>query len=65
MSELSHFNDAGEAHMVDVGDKRVSHRVAVASGRIVMQPETLQTILAGGHGKGDVLGIVQAQCFAA
>ena len=58
-SRLTHFNPAGEAHMVDVGDKAVTQRVAVAEGRIVMQPETLQLIVSGQHGKGDVLGIAR------
>ncbi len=59
MSELSHFNERGEAHMVDVGEKAVTHRVAVAEGRITMRPETLELIRAGGHKKGDVLGIAR------
>ncbi len=45
--------------MVDVGDKPATHRVAVAEGRISMQPETLQLIIEGGHKKGDVLGIAR------
>ena len=56
---LTHFNTAGEAHMVDVGDKPVTQRLAVAEGRITMQPETLQLIQSGQHGKGDVLGIAR------
>jgi len=59
MSEFSHFDEAGDAHMVDVGDKAVTRRVAVARGRITMQPSTLQKILSGGHKKGDVLGIAR------
>jgi cyclic pyranopterin phosphate synthase len=59
MSKLTHFNKAGEAHMVDVGDKPVTQRVAVAEGLIRMQTETLQLIIAGEHGKGDVLGIAR------
>ena len=59
MGKLSHFNQAGEAHMVDVGDKSVSHRVAVAEGCISMQPGTLALIMEGGHKKGDVLGIAR------
>lgn len=57
MSKLTHFNTTGEAHMVDVGDKAVTQRVAVAEGLIRMQPETLKLIIEGRHGKGDVLGI--------
>jgi cyclic pyranopterin phosphate synthase len=58
-SDLTHFNAAGEARMVDVGGKDISHRVAMAEGAIQMQPETLERILAGGHKKGNVLGIAQ------
>ena len=59
MSELTHFNSQGEAHMVDVGAKDVTHRVAVAGGEIHMLPETLKMIVAGEHKKGDVLGIAR------
>ena len=59
MSRLTHFNNAGEAHMVDVGDKDVTHRRAIATGCIRMQPETLTLINEGGHKKGDVLGIAR------
>jgi cyclic pyranopterin phosphate synthase len=57
--ELTHFNARGQAHMVDVGDKAETHRVAIASGLIRMQPATLRLILEGGHKKGDVLGIAR------
>ena len=46
MSDLTHFNSRGEAHMVDVGDKATTHRVAVAAGEIRMLPETLALIVA-------------------
>ncbi len=59
MSKLTHFNAAGEAHMVDVGEKAETHRIAVARGHIAMQPETLALIKEGGHKKGDVLGIAR------
>ncbi|MCB1759229.1 MAG: cyclic pyranopterin monophosphate synthase MoaC [Gammaproteobacteria bacterium] len=59
MSELTHFNHSGQAHMVDVGNKAETHRVAVTEGRIRMLPETLTMIAAGGHKKGDVLGIAR------
>lgn len=59
MSEFSHFNRRGEAHMVDVGDKPSTRREAVAAGRILMLAETLSRIRAGDHGKGDVLGIAR------
>ena len=57
--ELNHFNQRGEAHMVDVGDKNVTQRRAVAEGRIQMKAETLQRIIQGEHKKGDVLGIAR------
>lgn len=59
MAELSHFDAAGEAHMVDVGDKDVTRRVAIAEGWIRMQPGTLDRVVAGAHAKGDVLGIAR------
>lgn len=59
MSELTHFNNAGEAHMVDVGDKAVTRRIAVAEGRITMLPQTLALILKGEAKKGDVLGVAR------
>ena len=59
MNQLTHFNPAGEAHMVDVGDKVSTDRIAIAEGKITMQPETLSLIMAGGHKKGDVLGIAR------
>ena len=57
--KFSHFNADGDAHMVDVGGKSSTHRVAVATGSILMQRETLQLILEKGHKKGDVLGIAR------
>lgn len=59
MSKLTHFNEQGEAHMVDVGAKDVTRREALAEGRILMQQATLDLILAGGHKKGDVLGVAR------
>ena len=59
MSELTHFNETGEAHMVDVGAKEATHRIAVAEGTIRMQDGTLALIMEGGHKKGDVLGIAR------
>jgi cyclic pyranopterin phosphate synthase len=56
MSKLSHITASGEAHMVDVSAKDVTTRVAVAEGRVVMKPETLQLCLSGDAKKGDVLG---------
>lgn len=59
MAGLTHFNAAGEAHMVDVGDKPATRRVAVAEGLIRMRPATLTLIEQGGHRKGDVLGVAR------
>jgi cyclic pyranopterin monophosphate synthase len=58
-SPLTHFDAQGQAHMVDVGAKASTHRVAVAQGRIQMQPETLALIAAGTAKKGDVLGVAR------
>jgi cyclic pyranopterin phosphate synthase len=59
MSKLTHFNESGAAHMVDVGAKPLTQRVAVAEGYIEMRPETLDLIVQGRHKKGDVLGIAR------
>ncbi|VAX00837.1 Cyclic pyranopterin monophosphate synthase accessory protein [hydrothermal vent metagenome] len=59
MSKLTHFNQHGDAHMVDVAGKDPSHRRAVAQGTIHMQADTLAMIQAGDHKKGDVLGIAR------
>jgi cyclic pyranopterin phosphate synthase len=59
LKKLTHFNSRGEAHMVDVGSKDQTHRVARASGRITMQRATLAMIAAGNAKKGDVLGIAR------
>lgn len=56
---LTHFNAAGNAQMVDIHAKNITQRQAIASGRIVMQPQTLQLIIDGQHKKGDVLGIAR------
>jgi cyclic pyranopterin phosphate synthase len=58
-TSLTHFNQSGEAQMVDVGDKAVTQRLAMTEGYIEMLPQTLQLIMAGGHKKGDVLGIAR------
>jgi len=57
--QLNHFNQRGEVHMVDVGDKNSTQRHAVAEGSIMMQAETLQRIIQGVHKKGDVLGVAR------
>jgi cyclic pyranopterin phosphate synthase len=62
---LSHFDADGEAHMVDVGEKPETHRVARASGRITMKPETLALIQGGQAKKGDVIGIARIAAIQA
>ena len=59
MNKLTHFDSSGQAHMVDVSDKASTHRVAIATGRIQMNPNTYELIESGGHKKGDVLGIAR------
>jgi cyclic pyranopterin monophosphate synthase len=59
MSGLTHFDDQGAAHMVDVSDKAVTDRIATASGRVIMDPATLAIVLQGTAKKGDVLGIAR------
>ncbi len=56
---LTHFDAQGQAHMVDVGAKPATHRIAVATGRIIMQPATLAIIESGTAKKGDVLGVAR------
>jgi len=56
---LTHFNQAGDAHMVDVGDKEVTQRTAIAEGIINMHEDTFKLVQQGGHKKGDVLGIAR------
>lgn len=59
MAKLTHFNSDGDAHMVDVGAKDITQRIAIAEGRIYTKPETLALIRQGGHAKGDVLGVAR------
>jgi cyclic pyranopterin phosphate synthase len=59
MARLTHFDKEGKAAMVDVGAKPETERVAVARGRVTMQPETLALVKAGEMGKGDVLGVAR------
>lgn len=56
---LTHFDDQGQAHMVDVSDKAVTSRVAVAAGHISMAPQTFEIISQGRAKKGDVLGVAR------
>jgi cyclic pyranopterin phosphate synthase len=62
---LTHFDAGGQAHMVDVGAKRDTHRIAIASGTIRMRPETLAIIVSGTARKGDVLGIARTAAIMA
>lgn len=59
MSELTHFDAAGNAVMVDVAAKAVSERTATAEGRVLISPETARLIAARGFAKGDVLSVAQ------
>ncbi len=59
MSDLTHFDARGQAHMVDVGEKAETRRSATATGRVIMQPETLRRIMEGSAAKGDVLAVAR------
>ena len=59
MNPLTHFDSSGQAHMVNVGDKPNTHRIAIATGSISMLPATFDLVEAGNHKKGDVLGIAR------
>lgn len=63
--KLTHFDSRGAAHMVDVGAKDSTHRVAVASGRIAMKPATFRLVAAGRAKKGDVLGVARIAAIQA
>jgi cyclic pyranopterin phosphate synthase len=65
VSDLTHFDAQGQAHMVDVAAKAETHRVALARGRVAMQPATLEVILAGSAAKGDVLGVARIAAIQA
>ena len=62
---LTHFDGTGQAHMVDVAEKKDTHRIAIASGNIQMKPETLAIITQGTAKKGDVLGIARIAAIMA
>jgi cyclic pyranopterin phosphate synthase len=64
-AHFTHFDASGQAHMVDVGAKATTRRVAVAGGRIVMQPATLALIRRGDAKKGDVLGVARIAAIQA
>ena len=59
IGQLSHLDDSGRAKMVDVGNKPITERVAVARGAVVMKPNTLRLIIEGNINKGDVLTVAQ------
>ena len=59
MSDFTHFNHQGRAKMVDVGEKPVSQRIAVAAGRVLVNDHTFSLIQSGGMKKGDVLTVAQ------
>ncbi|UVW28377.1 cyclic pyranopterin monophosphate synthase MoaC [Massilia sp. H6] len=65
LEQLTHFDSTGQAHMVDVGAKQDTHRIAVAAGTIRMQPETLALIQSGTARKGDVIGIARIAAIMA
>ncbi|MBF0337043.1 MAG: cyclic pyranopterin monophosphate synthase MoaC [Nitrospirae bacterium] len=64
MSELTHFDDEGRAKMVDVTDKPITARVAIAGGKVLMRPETLRLIKDRGLSKGDVLAVARVAAIA-
>lgn len=59
MATLTHFNDAGQAHMVDIATKGETHRIGVAEGSITMAPATFKLVEEGTAKKGDVIGIAR------
>jgi cyclic pyranopterin monophosphate synthase len=59
MTQTPHFNQAGEAHIVDISEKSVTQRIAITEGYIEMQTDTLNMIIKMGHKKGDVLAIAR------
>ena len=65
MDKLTHFDQQGQAHMVDVGDKASTRRIAIAIGHISILPSTLSLIQSGNAKKGDVLGIARIAAIQA
>jgi len=59
MNKLTHFDDTGAAHMVDVGSKALTERLAIAEGYIELSHEALDMVVLGTHKKGDVLGVAR------
>jgi cyclic pyranopterin phosphate synthase len=64
-AQMTHFDARGSAHMVDVGAKASTHRVAVASGRIAMSPAAFRLVASGKAKKGDVLGVARVAAIQA
>lgn len=65
MTKFTHFDSEGQAHMVDVGSKTDTQRIAIAAGDILMQPDTLALIQSGNAKKGDVLGVARIAAIQA
>ncbi len=65
MNKLTHFDESGQAHMVDVGQKAHTHRIATATGSIQMQKNTFDMVVSGTHKKGDVIGIARIAAIQA
>ena len=65
MDKLTHFDDDGKAVMVDITEKNVTERTAVATGEIVMNKETLEAVKKGNIKKGDVLGTARIAAIMA
>jgi cyclic pyranopterin phosphate synthase len=65
MNKLTHFDETGQAHMVDVGQKASTHRIATATGSIQMQKRTFDMVMSGTHKKGDVIGIARIAAIQA
>lgn len=65
MNKLTHFDETGQAHMVDVGQKASTHRIATATGCIHMQKSTFDMVMSGTHKKGDVIGIARIAAIQA
>jgi cyclic pyranopterin phosphate synthase len=65
MNKLTHFDESGQAHMVDVGQKAHTHRIATATGSIQMLKSTFDMVVSGSHKKGDVIGIARIAAIQA
>ena len=65
MNKLTHFDESGQAHMVDVGQKAHTHRIASATGSIQMLKSTFDMVVSGSHKKGDVIGIARIAAIQA